>query len=168
MSISTSAKEPTLDFKDLFAPVTNLGNVAQLDDWNWLIKSDFSPIYLTAFGDFIYQTRKGIYFLDTYGGTVTRIADDRAFLKLMLNNDDNVNNWFMPSLRLEMYESNVSLKPGQVYSPNQPTVLGGKFVVNNFTPTNWEVHYSTSGQILQQVSSLPEGKKLRALNYNSD
>lgn len=163
ISISTSSNEPALEFKDLFAPVTDLRKVSQIDDWNWLIKDKYSPVFLTAFGDLIYQTSKGIYFLDTYGGTVTRIADDRASLKLMLNDEDNVGNWFMPSLRLEMYQANIKLKPGQVYSPNQPTVLGGKFVVDNFTPINWEVHFSMSGQILQQVSSLPEGTRINSI-----
>lgn len=163
MSSSASAQNPPLEFKDLFAPVTDLGKVTQLDDWNWLIKEKFSPIFLTAFGDFIYQTNQGIYFLDTYGGNVTKIADDKASLKQMLNDDDNVDNWFMPSLRLEMHQANINLKPDQVYSPNRPTVLGGKFSVDNFTPKNWEVHYSISGQILQQISSLPEGTKINSV-----
>jgi hypothetical protein len=149
-----------LSFEQLTAPVTDLSElgVSALEEWRWLVPLTSRPILLTVFGDLFLQAEDGsIEFLDTNAGTLTNAAVSYESWKVELESPDRVRQWFSPGFMAELVTNGVSLKPGEVYSPTIPEVLGGKATAENYTPSHWLAHLHVLGSIHRQVKDLPAG-----------
>jgi hypothetical protein len=153
-----------IDFGDLLAPVTDLGERDPLEPWRWLVGPGARPLLLTALGDmFVEQADGTVQFIDTYEGNLKPGGADRAQWKLALQDEQNLEAWFAPELVAELRAKGLVLAPGQSYSPVHPPILGGSMEPDNFECVSWRVHFMPMGQIHEQVKDLPPGTPIKGI-----
>jgi hypothetical protein len=70
---------------------------------------------------------------------------------------ENANEWFALQLVGNLLTSGIRLGPGECFGYKVPPVLGGEVNLNNFEPTDLQVHFGILGQIHRQVKDLPHG-----------
>ena len=132
------------------------------EDWTWLIGIDKTPIIVSAIGDMFLKDPNGkIYWLDVGQGKFEIVADQHQDFEEKLKNIEQVNEWFMIDLTTALRLSGKGLKDGQLYSYKKLPVIGGDYTVDNFEPTDIEVHFCFAGQIQKQIKDLPDGTKIK-------
>lgn len=147
----------TLD--DLTVNFNHLNRETLLEDWRWLIGPSKQPILLTALGDaFLQDPDDGsVHFLDAGAGELSEVVDSFEEFEGLLCDREFVTNYFLPGLIVNLRNAGKTLAPGELYSYQQPPILGGECTVENFEPVNIKVHFSIAGQICAQAVNLPEG-----------
>ena len=163
-----NSDEP-LEFEELLAPVTDIGDSDILASWRWLVGPDAQPLLLTAFGDlFVEQPTGEVLFLDTYEGSLKPAGESRDAWKRALEGPENIDAWFTPGLLAALQDKGLRLQPGQTYSPIQAPVLGGSMEPDNFECVPWRVHFILMGQLHEQVKDLPAGTPIAGVDIEWD
>ncbi len=136
-----------------------------LSDWVPPLPSSFTLWLVNRFGDaFVVSDDDGsVHMLDVGGGTLARVADNRAHFTDLLDQSDNANNWLMIPLVDACREAGMSLEPSKCYGFKIPPVLGGKYEVANVEPTDLAVHYSLLADIYKQTKDLPDGTPIKTV-----
>ena len=136
------------------------------EDWLWLVGKDKRPILISAIGDlFLEDESKKIYWLDTGAGNLELIADNIQDFQEKLQNNELANEWLLINLVINLKESGKILDEGQIYTYKILPVLGGEYTVDNFEPTDIEVHFSVTGQLHRQIKDLPPGTKINNIKF---
>jgi hypothetical protein len=116
---------------------------------------------LTACGDlFLRCTDGSIAFLDTYAGSCEVVAPDYERWKQMLNDPEQLEEWFRGELIIQLLEAGITRKPGECFSPLVPQIINGSWEPKNFHACDLLVHLATLGQIHLQVKDLPPGTRI--------
>ena len=71
----------------------------------------------------------------------------------------------MIELTTQLQLSDKKLKDGQLFSYKKLPIIGGDYSLDNFEPTDMEVHFSFAGQIHNQVKDLPVGTKIKEFKF---
>ncbi|WP_052574043.1 T6SS immunity protein Tdi1 domain-containing protein [Haloferula sp. BvORR071] len=103
------------------------------------------------------------------GAARVRLAAESAeeFQGLM-QQPDQVDEWFVPQLIGDLIVSGKRLSTGQCYSYKLPPMLNGKMELDNFEPTDLLVHCSMFGQVGRKIQHLPEGTKIDGFTTVND
>jgi hypothetical protein len=150
-----------MDF-EVTKDIENLDQDDILSCWRWLAPTVKSVIMVSCLGDlFLIGEDNAVYWLQTDCGKLTREAETLDEFLAFLNDEENVDNWFLPELINELVEAGKILKENEVYSYKVLPVLGGEYNVGNIEPTDISVHFALSGQICEQIKDLPDGTKVR-------
>jgi hypothetical protein len=151
-----------MNFRDLLPPVTDLNAdfSTAISAWRWLLKGEVAPLLLTALGDLFLEIQGEVFFLNTAAGDMTRVGSSRNEWKQRLQDETCIASWFRPDIVAELREGLGTLKPGEVYSPIVPAVLGGGITKENFTASQWRMHLHFLGQVHEQVHDLPAGTRI--------
>ncbi len=137
-----------------------------LDDWKWAMPEPLRPVLLTAMGDVFAQGESGaVYFVDVVSGEVHTVAENGDDFQALLGDMQFVTDHLYPSRIVQLRKAGKTLEPQQVYSHEQPLVLGGADEPDNIEPTDVTVHVSIHGQIHQQVKDLPEGTPISQIKF---
>lgn len=116
---------------------------------------------MNVFGDLFLDDENGcIYFLDLASGRIDEVAKNMKEFGELLNAGTYITEWFMPALVQELQTAGIWLKPEQCYGYKVPPFLNGALSPENIEPTDIYVHYSTLGQMFEQVKDLPIGTKI--------
>jgi hypothetical protein len=105
-----------------------------------------------------------VHFLDTYAGTVTKIADNGEAFRARLQDASFVTEYMHPEKIAELRAAGLNLTPGKCYSQNVPLVLGGQDIPDNYAACDIDVHVDIAGQIHKQVKGLPDGTQIAGIN----
>lgn len=136
------------------------------EDWTWLLGTNKKVILVTAIGDMFLTSDNGnIFWLDVGQGKLEMVANDKREFEERLTDIEQINEWFMIDLTTQLRLSDKKLKDGQIYSYKKLPIIGGKYSVDNFEPTDIEVHFSISGQIHNQIKDLPDGTKINEVKF---
>jgi hypothetical protein len=147
-----------LHLDDLIIIAAKLNSKDILQCWLWLVKDFKEMLMVSKTGDLFCQAHdESIHWLATDTGTLTKVATNLEEFNLLLKVDDNIDNWFMPSLVEQLISAGKLLEDNQVYSYNKLPVLGGEYAIDNIEPTDASVHFALTGQICEQISKLPDG-----------
>lgn len=151
-----------MTLNDLTVSFSHLNREGLLSEWQWLIGADKLPILLTASGDaFVQDINDGsVHILNTVEGDLQRIADSMDEFRLCLTDREFVGSHFSVQMVGDLRSLGCVLQRGQIYSFKHPPALGGEFDTGNIEVTDIEVHFSVSGQIHKQVSSLTPGTRI--------
>jgi hypothetical protein len=57
------------------------------------------------------------------------------------------------------------LNDGQLYSYKKLPIIGGDYTVDNFEPTDIEVHFCFAGQIFRQIKDLLDGTIIDKIKF---
>jgi hypothetical protein len=133
-----------------------------VSSWKWLLRDMESVAIITCLGDLFLIGKDGaIYWLQTDSGRLNKVADDIEQFQRFINEDDKIDNWFIPSWVEELIKEGKILKENEVYSYKLPLLLGGEHSVDNIEPAEMSVHFAFSGQICEQIKDLPDGTKIK-------
>ncbi|MBI3220032.1 MAG: DUF1851 domain-containing protein [Bacteroidetes bacterium] len=126
--------------------------------WTWLIGTNKKPILVSAIGDmFLQANSKEIYWLDVGGGEMRLIANGIQDFEEKLKNIEQVNEWFMIDLAMNLRLSDKKLKDGQLYSYKKLPIIGGDYTADNFVPLDIVEHFCCTGDLHKQIKDLPDG-----------
>lgn len=151
---------------DLTVTFSNSNSDRLTEDWRWLLGTDKKVLLISAIGDlFLTDIGKKVYWLDVGGGELKLVADTIEDFEEKLKNIEQVNEWFMIDLTTDLRLSDKKLKDGQLYSYKKLPILGGDYTVDNFEPTDIEVHFSFAGQIHRQIKDLPDGTRIDKIKF---
>jgi hypothetical protein len=136
--------------------------------WHWRIQEQKSIVLISKLGDMFLLGKDGcIYWLQTDCGDLVKIADGLQHFEALLSVEENLDNWFLPSLLETLVNSGKILKPNEVYSYKKLPVIGGSYTIDNIEPTDVSVHFALAGQICEQIQNLPDGTKVKITFKNS-
>lgn len=141
-----------------------------LESWEWLIGTRMRPALITACGDVLVENldEGTVSFLDTSAGELLNTTSDMAALEMQLADPSVIDEPFLRPHIVEMcLRAGLNRGANQVYSYSTPLLLGGKVTVENIELTDMEVHCSISGQIAQQLASIPEGTPIASLKIEA-
>ena len=136
----------------LIIPIENFDVEEALESWHWLYPKEYTPLFLTAFGDWILGSPDGsIHLLDIIEGQVTKIAENNIEFNRLKETTKKKDEWFLESLVLGLVNQNILLKPGECYGFEIPPILGGKIEIGNVRPFLIAVYEAITGQIHEQI-----------------
>ena len=151
----------TLTLKQLTKDMTTVDLEDILSCWQWKLTNMNGVVTISALGDiFLLGNDGAIYWLQTDSGDLTRVADTLEQFEKFLNDEEKVDDWFLPSLVEKILAAGKKLKKNEVYSYKKLPVIGGEYSVGNIEPTDMSVHFAFTGQICEQIKDLPDGTKV--------
>ncbi len=155
-----------IELDDLTINVAPIDYNDVLSCWKWLTGDIKRIILVSVIGDLFLELEDGsVKWLNAGEGTFTKVANSVAQFQLLLQNDDNIDNWFLPLLVEKLITGGKVLKEGEIYSFRKPPVLGGEYSFDNFEQTSISVHFAFSGQICEQIKDLPDGTPVK-INFS--
>jgi len=132
-----------------------------LQEWRWLLGDSMQLLLVSALGDMFLADDKGrVHWLDAGAGQLEQIAESPEEFKRLMQQRENVDQWFVPELVGDLLAGGLRLSPGECFGYKRPPVLGGAIEPDNFEPTDLSVHFSILGQIHRQVKDLPSGARI--------
>jgi hypothetical protein len=133
-----------------------------LSGWLGVLPASFTVWLVNRFGDVFAVFEDGsVHMLDVGTGVMQRLADSRDEFAARIDAGDNANNWLMIPLVDQCVAAGLTLSDGQCYGYKIPPILGGKYAVENVSPTNLSVHYSLLADIWRQTKDLPDGTRIK-------
>lgn len=153
----------TLD--DLTVNFQHLQRETMLSDWTWLLGASALPVLITAVGNaFVQDPSSGeIKLLDVGSADLVPVAESTAEFEEMLAQQEFVAKFFDAQLVGELLNSGKTLAVGELFGFKRLPTMGGDYGVDNFEPTNIEVHFGVSGQFQAQASRLETGTVIRSV-----
>jgi len=135
-----------------------------LSGWLGVLPASFTVWLVNRFGDVFAVFEDGsVHMLDVGTGVMQRLADSRDDFAALIDAGDNANNWLMIPLVEQCVAAGLTLSGGQCYGYKIPPILGGKYAVENVSPTNLSVHYSLLADIFRQTKDMPDGTRIKAV-----
>jgi hypothetical protein len=128
-----------------------------LESWSWLDLEGKAPLCTSLFGDVFLGSNDGVWFLDSIGGSLTRVWDDPAALRADLGNHEAQDRYLLAGLAFAAERAGKVLGPDEVYDLAPPPVLGGTFDVEHVTIADFVVTLNIAGQLHEQIRNLPPG-----------
>ena len=143
-------------------------NVERLDverllaEWRWLCPDNVQLIARSAFADLFLRNESGqVFRLDVAIGKLSKVADSEAELRALAGTREKREEWFAET------DEKAAAGRGLVPAPTQCIVFGVPLVFAESgspqTPYIVDVyeHISFRGDLNRQISSLPDGSKVR-------
>lgn len=157
----------TLD--DLTVSFRHLQGETVLSDWTWLLGASAAPLLITAVGNaFVQDPSSGeIKLLDVGSADLVPVAASTAEFEDLLTQREFVAKFFDVQLVGELLKSGQTLAAGELFGFKRLPTMGGDYVVDNFAPTDIEVHFGVSGQLQAQVSRLESGEVVRSVTIGN-
>ena len=142
----------------------NVGGLAidsLLSDWRWLIRTNYTPILMTAFGDLFLRDEAGhVHFLDLMSGELKQVATSQEEFDRLCADKEQRRRYFVGFLVMEFKKLHGSLAVGECYGCKTPLSLDGQLQADNFERVDLQAHYSVLGQLHRQTKHLPAGTKV--------
>ena len=159
-----------ITLSELTVNVEHLDQQRLLDDWRWLIGPSKRLILVSAIGDaFLQDDNDGtIQLLDTAAGSCRLVAHDPDELRSLLGDSAWVTDHLAALVVADFLQNDLRLQKGQIYSWKRPPALGGEYELANAGITDIEVHFSVTGQIHQQIQSLPTGTPIAEIRLRPE
>jgi hypothetical protein len=151
----------TLTVNQLTKDISSVDVEDILSCWTWKTADMKAVAAISVLGDlFLVGNDDAVYWLQTDGGELTKIAEDLQQFEQYLTNDEKIDNWFLPLLVEQLITAGKTLKENEVYSFKKLPVIGGEYSVENIEATDMSVHFAFTGQISEQIQNLPDGTKV--------
>jgi hypothetical protein len=130
--------------------------------WTAALPPSFTVWLVNRFGDVFAVFEDGsVHMLDVGTGAIQRLADSRDDFAAKIDAVGNANNWLMIPLVDQCVAAGLTLSQDQCYGYKIPPILGGKYTVENVSPTSLSVHYSRLAHIFRQTKNLPDGTRIK-------
>lgn len=134
-----------------------------LESWSWLEVRDKVPVLATLFGDVIFRSADGVWFLSVLEGTLTREWVDTATANTALSTAAGVDRYLLGGLAMAAERAGKTLGADQVYDFVPPPILGGKFDVASIVVMPFVVAVNLAGQLHDQVRKMPPGTEISGI-----
>jgi len=157
----------TLTINQLTKDISSINIEDILSCWTWKTAGMKTVALVSVLGDlFLVGEDDAVYWLQTDGGDLKKVADSLQQFEQYLDDEEKVDNWFLPLLVEQLITAGKTLKENEVYSFKKMPVIGGEYSVDNIEPTDMSVHFAFTGQISKQIKDLPDGARVN-IKYES-
>ena len=147
--------------EQLLKDISNVIVEDVLSCWQWRISAMNAIVAITCWGDIFFTgDENGVYWLQTDWGALTKVADSIEQFQQHLNDEEKVDEWFLPLLVEKLLAAGKVLEDNEVYSFKKLPVIGGEYSVDNIEPVEMSVHFAVTGQLYDQIKDLPDGTKV--------
>ena len=151
-----------LTLQYLSKDINKIDSADILSCWQWQTAEMRALIIVSFLGDIFFEGNdKAVYWLTTDNCNVTKVAENINAFDEMLNDENNIDKWFLPSLVQKLIEAGKVLTENQVYSYKIMPFIGGEYSIENIEPVDMSVHFAFSGQICEQIRDLPNGTRVK-------
>ena len=156
----------TIQFQQLIKDTDKIDLEDICSSWQWCLGDQKSIALVSCVGDmFLIGNDDTVNWLDTSIGQIKKVADNLEAFELLLNIEQNIDNWFLASIVEQLILNGKTLKENEVYSFKTLPALGGAYSIDNLEITDISVHFSFTGQIHEQIKDLPDGAKVSNINF---
>jgi hypothetical protein len=132
-----------------------------LEEWHWLLPSEFSVWLFTRTGDlFITLPDGSIQMLDVGAGKLSQVAASRDEACAKIDELGVARDWLMIPIVDQLVAAGHVLIAGQCYSYRMLPVLGGTYKADNRVVLPIREHFGAWGSIHRQISDLPNGAEV--------
>ena len=127
-----------------------------LDEWRWLVPAGHTPLFLSAFGDWVFGHPDGsLWLLCVLEGSYEQFARDAAEYNTLNKTVEWVENTFIAGW--QPIAAHHGLTPGkdECLGWRLPPILGGKIEVTNLQVFSMRVYQALTGQLHRQLRQHP-------------
>ena len=136
-----------------------------LESWDWMDFSDKTPFITTAFGDILFESKEGIFFLDSIGGSLDKVTVTKKELQNILNTEDGQDHFLMAGLVVAARNEGLFLDEGECYDFKVSPALSGPMDIGNLQKMSFKVSLHIAGQLMKQLKDLPPGTKINSIKF---
>lgn len=132
-----------------------------LSDWRWLVGEEAEIVLIGSLGDLFLRDGSGqVLWLDQGSGRLSVIAESEEEFRGLLQQPEQVNEWFLPQMVGDLLLLGRELAPGECFGYKLPPMVGGQVEPDNFEPTSLRLHCSICGQIARKNPEYPDGTRI--------
>lgn len=132
------------------------------ESWMWFGTKAEEIILVNEFGNIIFENqKKEIYRINPEELLIQKIADNYEEFYELKQNEEFITDWEMKSLVQKATEILGRLDEGQKYCFKIPTVIGGKYEIQNIGKIAFLELISVSGDLALQIKDLKDGTKVK-------
>ena len=134
-----------------------------LSSWDWLLDDDMvvQPWLMNRFGDLFFVDEVGVVnWLNVSDGELSELAETTDEFAQLLEDEENLADWFMLELVDEAAEIGLRLNPGQCLGFRTLPIIGGEFESENLYVSSIEDYWNFCGQVHSQIHGLPDGAEI--------
>ncbi|PLK46950.1 T6SS immunity protein Tdi1 domain-containing protein [Uliginosibacterium sp. TH139] len=126
---------------------------ALLAEWKWLIPESDTPLFISAFGDWVFGKPNGsLWVLSLLEGTYEQVAKNSAEYNSLNKSEEWLNRIFIAEWLPIAIQNGLSPGHDECLGWKLHPLLGGKFEVSNLQVFSMLVYQSVVGQLLRQLS----------------
>ena len=126
-------------------------DISAFEEWKWLAGEDSTPLFLTAFGDWIFSDVKAICLCSPTAFESYQIATVIEEIDWAFEDIDERAPWVYPALLRELEESGNNRVSSKVFHFVRPLFLGGSPTVSNVQQLDIHQYFQGMQKLLQQV-----------------
>lgn len=146
-----------LELSDLVKNKEGLDLRSLLSEWMWLVSEQKQVLFVSVFGDvFFLGPKNEVNWLDCGAGELMEVARTATEFQNKLANKDNIAEWFLTDLYIELQEKKILLKENEVYSYKKLPLLGGEYKIENIQTRDLATHFQSTGKICYDEQSKPD------------
>jgi len=123
-----------------------------LPEWSWLVPTDATPIFLSAFGDWVFGNPDGsLSVLSVLEGNYEKVASSSEEFNRLNKSAEWCDEIFIASWYPIAVENGIVPKEGECIGWKVHPILGGEFAVHNLQIFHMPVYQSLMSQLHFQV-----------------
>ncbi|MBY7859100.1 DUF1851 domain-containing protein [Vibrio fluvialis] len=126
-----------------------------LPQWSWLVTANSTPLFLTAFGDWVFGNTDGsISVLSVLEGTLEKVANSGQEFNQLNKSADWCDEIFIASWYPIALENGLVPSRGECIGWQVHPIIGGDFSVNNLKIFSMAVYQSLMAQLHAKIQGV--------------
>ena len=135
-----------------------------LKSWTFVNLDGKTPIFASPFGDVFFEAVDGFWWLDIFGGALSRPWSTEEGIRSALHADEGQDHYLMAGLAVAAEQAGLVLLDGQILSFAVPPQLGGPIEVPNIEVRDFAEAVNMVGRIHAQTRNHVRGTRLPAFS----
>jgi hypothetical protein len=133
-----------------------------LADWRWLCPKPMTLLARSAFGDQFLRDESGeVFRLDVAVGKLTKVADSEAEFRELAASREKRGEWFREAAEQSAWARGLKPDATQCIGFSVPLIFAESGSPDTSYVADLYEHISFLGDLTRQISSLPDGAKVR-------
>ncbi len=124
--------------------------IGAFSEWQWLVRTPAKALFLTVFGDWIYEHSSGISVLSPSAADTFEIATVAEEIDWAIEDVPDRAPWLYPGVLEGLREAGISREQGKIFHFVTPLFLGGLPVLSNIQRLEIPAYLSGMQKLLKQ------------------
>jgi hypothetical protein len=132
-----------------------------LCDWHWIVPVAATPLFLSAFGDWVFAHPDGsLWMLSVLEGTYSQIARDATEYNTLNKSTRWLESTFIANWQAVAARDGMQPGKDECLGWKVHPLMGGEFDVANMQIFSMAVYQKLMGQMHRQLQALPHGARI--------